>query len=114
MKSAVAFTYAYSGHKTDILSWNFRYDTDPAIIRQFWNKEYKLTILVSDYMHIIHSTYILSSFKKNSLDTGGFMKKVLSVYNHSLTTIYLSLSAQVAISTFFMKSPVSEIVKLCI
>ena len=72
MKSAVAFTYAYSGHKTDILSWNFRYDTDPAIIRQFWNKENKLTILVSDYMHIIHSTYILSSFKKNSLDTGTY------------------------------------------
>ena len=37
--------------------------------------------------------------------TGGFMKKVLSVYTHSMTTIYLSLSAQVAISTFFMKSP---------
>ena len=33
------------------------------------------------------------------------MKKVLSVYTHSMTTIYLSLSAQVAISTFFMKSP---------
>ena len=36
---------------------------------------------------------------------GDFMKKVLSVYTHSMTTIYLSLSAQVAISTFFMKSP---------
>jgi len=33
------------------------------------------------------------------------MKKILSVYTHSMTTIYLSLSAQVAISTFFMKSP---------
>ena len=33
------------------------------------------------------------------------MKKVLSVYTHSMTTIYLSLSAKVAISTFFMKSP---------
>ena len=33
------------------------------------------------------------------------MKKVLLVYTHSMTTIYLSLSAQVAISTFFMKSP---------
>ena len=31
------------------------------------------------------------------------IKKVLSVYTHS---IYLSLSAQVAKSTFFMKSPV--------
>ena len=40
--------------------------------------------------------------------TGGFMKKVLSVYTHSMTTIYLSLSAQVAISTFFMKSPLAD------
>ena len=39
-------------------------------------------------------------------DTTDFMKKVLSVYTHSKTTIYLSLSAQVAKSTFFMKSPV--------
>ena len=36
------------------------------------------------------------------------MKKVLSVYTHSMTTIYLSLSAQVAISTFFMKSPLYD------
>ena len=37
-----------------------------------------------------------------------FIKKVLSVYTHSMTTIFLSLSAQVAIkSTFFMKSPVT-------
>ena len=36
------------------------------------------------------------------------MKKVLSVYTHSMTTIYLSLSAQVAISTFFMKSPLAH------
>ena len=58
---------------------------------------------------------LLSSLSKhfildNSLllYTGGFMKKVLSVYTHSMTTIYLSLSAQVAISTFFMKSPLSH------
>ena len=38
--------------------------------------------------------------------TADFIKKVLSVYTHSMTTIYLSLSAQVAKSTFFMKSPV--------
>ena len=36
------------------------------------------------------------------------MKKVLSVYTHSMTTIYLSLSAQVAISAFFMKSPLPD------
>ena len=40
------------------------------------------------------------------------MKKVLSVYTHSLTTIYLSLSAQVAVSTFFMKFPLSGFIKL--
>ena len=39
--------------------------------------------------------------------TAYFIKKVLSVYSNSMTTIYLSLSAQVAKSTFFMKSPVS-------
>ena len=38
--------------------------------------------------------------------TADFIKKVLSVYTHSMTTIYLSLSTQVATSTFFMKSPV--------
>ena len=38
--------------------------------------------------------------------TAYFLKKVLSVYTHSMTTIYLSLSTQVARSTFFMKSPV--------
>jgi len=38
--------------------------------------------------------------------TADFIKKVLSVYTNSMTTIYLSLSAQVAKSTFFMKSPV--------
>ena len=39
--------------------------------------------------------------------TADFIKKVLSVYTHSMTTIYLSLSAQVARITFFMKSPVA-------
>ena len=38
--------------------------------------------------------------------TADFIKKVLSLYTNSMTTIYLSLSAQVAKSTFFMKSPV--------
>ena len=42
--------------------------------------------------------------------TAGFIKKVLSVYTHSMTTIYLSQSTQVAKSTFFMKSPVFYIV----
>ena len=39
--------------------------------------------------------------------TADFIKKVLSVYTHSMTTIFLSLSVQVAKSTFFMKSPVA-------
>ena len=42
--------------------------------------------------------------------TADFIKKVLSVYTHSMTTIYLSLSAQVAKSTSFMKFPVCKIV----
>ena len=44
--------------------------------------------------------------------TGSFMKKVLSVYTHLMTTIYLSLSAQIAISTFFMKSPLGDVTAL--
>ena len=40
------------------------------------------------------------------IHTADFIKKVLSVYIHSKATIYLSLSAQVTESTFFMKSPV--------
>ena len=30
------------------------------------------------------------------------------MYTHSMETIYLSLSEQVAVGTFFMKSPVAE------
>ena len=44
--------------------------------------------------------------------TADFIKKVLSVYTHAMKTIYLSLSAQVAISTFFMKSPVVHFPRL--
>ena len=44
--------------------------------------------------------------KKVPSATADFIKKVLSVNTHSMATIYLSLSAQVARSTFFMKSPV--------
>ena len=35
-------------------------------------------------------------------------KKVLGVYTRAMETIYLSLSAQVAVGTFFMKSPVRK------
>ena len=41
--------------------------------------------------------------------TADFMKKVPTVYTHSMKTIYLSLSAQVAEGTFFMKSPVLKL-----
>ena len=40
------------------------------------------------------------------LNTADFIKKVLSVYSHSMNTFYLSLSAQIAKSTFLMKYPV--------
>ena len=36
------------------------------------------------------------------------MKKVPSVYTHSMKTIHLLLSAQVAEGTFFRKSPVNQ------
>ena len=36
------------------------------------------------------------------------MKKVPSVYTHSMKTIHLLLSAQVAEGTSFMKSPVTQ------
>ena len=38
--------------------------------------------------------------------TAEFIKKVLLMYTNSMATIYLSLSAQVAKSIFFMKSPI--------
>ena len=37
--------------------------------------------------------------------TADFRKKVHGVYTHLIETIYLSLSGQVAVGTFFMKSP---------
>ena len=40
--------------------------------------------------------------------TADFIKKVLLVYTHSMTSIYQSLSSKVSISTFFMKSPVAQ------
>ena len=45
--------------------------------------------------------------------TADFIKKVLSVHSHSMTTIYLSRSAQVDRRIFFMKSPVCQINKVC-
>ena len=42
------------------------------------------------------------------LHTADFIKKVLWVYTRSMETIYLSPRAQVAVGTFFMKSPVFQ------
>ena len=58
-----------------------------------------LLIIVRDFNKIYN--YLLGI-----LTTADFIKKVLTVYSHSMTTIYRSLSAQVAKSTFFMKSRV--------
>ena len=43
-------------------------------------------------------------------DTADFIEKVLGVYNHSMETIYPSLSAQVAVGTFLMKSQVHNLI----
>ena len=52
------------------------------------------------------STFYEEDIDTKVYSTADFIKKVLSVYTHSMATIYLSLSSQVAKSTFFMKSPV--------
>ena len=40
--------------------------------------------------------------------TADFIKKVPGLYTHSMETIYLSLSTQVALGTFFRKFPVAK------
>ena len=40
--------------------------------------------------------------------TADFIKKVLGVYTRSMDTMYLSLRAQIAVGTFFMKSSVHK------
>ena len=58
----------------------------------------------------MHTVYIYNVILNTVPEAGtaDFIKKVLSVYTHSMTTIYLSLGTQVAKSTFFMKFPVVE------
>ena len=50
----------------------------------------------------------LGFYKKTQKDTtfsiADFIEKVLVVYTYSMEIIYLALSAQVAVGTFFMKS----------
>ena len=79
---------------TDIKCNTFHYDT--VYIQLISYKKVPGVYTHSVYLSLVHK------------GTAGFIKKVLSVYTHSMTTIYLSLSAQVAKSTFFMKSPVAE------
>ena len=55
---------------------------------------------------------IVKDNQKSKVGTADFRKKVLSVYTHSTKTIYLSLSAQVAKSTFFHEIP-SSIISIC-
>ena len=72
----------------------------------FWPQnltEGSLGFISVDPTSHIYTSYL---FLLPQFHTADFIKKVLSVYTHSMTTIYLSLSAQVAKSTFFMKSPV--------
>ena len=52
--------------------------------------------------------YSLCLYNMLKITTADFIKNVLLVYTHPMTTIYLSLSVQVAESTFFMKSPVYQ------
>ena len=56
------------------------------------------------YFNLLKRAFLIKCEKYEYLDTADFIKKVLSVYTHSMQTIYLSPSAQVAKSTLFMKS----------
>ena len=58
----------------------------------------QLGSIAGDTRHLIME--ILIGGIAGDTDTADFIKKVLSVYTHATTTIYLSLSAQVAKSTF--------------
>ena len=51
---------------------------------------------------------VMLSLARYEHNTADFILKVLKikVYTYSMETIYLSLRAQVAVGTFFMKSPV--------
>ena len=54
---------------------------------------------VAKLLRGVHAKFLKSEHKYPN--TADFINKVLSVYIHSMTTIYLSLRAQ---STFFMRS----------
>ena len=68
-----------------------------------------MPILCSSYFLVLAQSFMYIADMKWLHDvyaTADFIKKVISVYTHSMETIYLSLSVQVAKSTFFMKCPV--------
>ena len=54
----------------------------------------------------IYLSIFLSIHLSIHLSTADFTLKVLGVYTRLMETIYLSLRAQVAVGSFFMKSPV--------
>ena len=59
-----------------------------------------------DYKNRVTRKFTLQKMVlKKQKNTADFIKKALSVYTHSMTTFYLSLSAQVANSTFFHEIP---------
>ena len=70
---------------------------------------YLISIFFFFYLCSVLQPFCVNHFISISshFSTADFIKKVLSVYTNSMTTIYLSLSTQVAKSTFFMKSPVA-------
>ena len=57
-------------------------------------------------MIITKQPVVIASVLIVCVHTADFMKKVLSMYTHSMTIIDPSLSAQVAEETIFRKSPV--------
>ena len=65
------------------------------------------TIYLSLRAQVVVWTFFMKSpvYARHLHDTADFIKKVLSVYTHSMTTFYLSLGAQVA-KNIVMKSPV--------
>ena len=68
-------------------------------IRNLGNTLYAADFFWQSFMFLAYRLY-------TDTHTADFIKKVLGVYTHSVETIYLSLSAQVAVGTFFMKSSV--------
>ena len=97
--SRICRLHRRKGRRSQILSlWG----NDPMVV--WWSNHCVEMIRSSTHPSLTHVVHSISNSRSATAD---FIKKVLSVYTHSRTTIYLSLSAQVAKNTFFMKSPVA-------